>query len=184
MDHAITPGGHPRRLHRRASAGGTDANSGAALAHAGGEFRVVAANILWLTVLDHYHHQYLASGGDWSKDKDILPIVHVIVTLDPHFVEAYGVGFMILAESHRVSEGAAMLDQGITANPTSWQIIYDRAMLEAWYRKNPKAALPYALAARRLATDPFDQRRLNLFCATLKSDIPTGKAERASRCLE
>ncbi len=127
--------------------------------------------MLWLTVLDHYHHQYLASGGDWSQDKDILPILHVIVTLDPHFIEAYGVGFMILAETHRVNDGAVMLDQGIAANPTSWQLIYDRAMLEAWYRKNPRAALPYAIDARHLATDPFDRHRLDLFCATLRSDV-------------
>ena len=170
INHILTPEGI-RAGYIGANASGTDSNSGAALAHAGGEFRVVAANVLWLTLLDHYHHQYLASGGDWSQDKDILPVVHVITTLDPHFIEAYGVGFMILAETHRVADGAAMLDQGIAANPTSWQIVYDRAMIEAWYRKNPKAALPYALTARRLATDPFDRHRMDLFCATLNSEI-------------
>ncbi len=59
----------------------------AALAQAGGEFRIVAANLLWSKVVDHYHHQYMATGGDWSKNESLLPLLQAIITLDPHFIE-------------------------------------------------------------------------------------------------
>ena len=47
----------------------------AALAQAVGEFRIVAANLLWSKVIDHYHHQYMATGGDWSKNESLLPLL-------------------------------------------------------------------------------------------------------------
>ena len=78
----------------------------AALAQAGGEFRIVAANLLWSKVVDHYHHQYLADGGDWSKNESLLPLLHTITVLDPHFVQAYEVmGGAILPRTGRVAEG-------------------------------------------------------------------------------
>ncbi len=62
------------------------AGKNAALAQAGGEFRIAAANLIWDKVIDHYHHQFMAQGGDWSKNESLLPMLQLIITLDPHFV--------------------------------------------------------------------------------------------------
>jgi hypothetical protein len=147
------------------------APSAVAVAHAAGEFRIAAANIIWLNVVDHYHHQYMAHGGDWSRNKSVLPLINMIVILDPHFVQAYDVGSLILCQLNRYAEAQEFLKQGIANNPTDWSLPYDEAMLYAWYRRDAAAALPYALKADGLATDPFDKHRLDMLCDTLKSDI-------------
>jgi hypothetical protein len=142
-----------------------------AVAHAAGEFRIAAANLIWLNVVDHYHHQYIAHGGDWSRNKSVLPLIHMIVILDPHFIQAYDVGSLVLCQLNQFDEAKSFLKQGVDANPTDWSLPYDEAMLYAWYERNPSAALPYAIQADSRATDPFDKHRLDMFCNTLSSDV-------------
>jgi tetratricopeptide (TPR) repeat protein len=144
--------------------------SAVALSHAAGEFRIAAANLLWLNVVDHYHHQYMKSGGDWSRNKDVLPLIRMIVILDPHFTQAYDVGSLILCQLGRYQEASTFLKQGVKDNPTDWGMVYDQAMLYAWYKNDAQDALPYALKARDLAADPFDRHRLDLLCDTLERD--------------
>jgi hypothetical protein len=141
--------------------------SGAALAHAAGEFRIVAANLLWMKVVEHYHHQYIAQGGDWSKNQSLLPYIRMITWLDPHFVEAYDVGEGILAQLNRDKEAKDFLDEGIRNNPHSWEMYNDMALLYAWYQKDAKDALPYAERARDVADDPVYRHRMDMFCNTL-----------------
>ncbi|MCW3059278.1 MAG: hypothetical protein JWQ02_1099, partial [Capsulimonas sp.] len=49
----------------------TGKDSNGAVAMAAGQFRSVAANLLWMKVVDHYHHQQMADGGDWSKNESL-----------------------------------------------------------------------------------------------------------------
>jgi hypothetical protein len=144
-----------------------------AVANAAGEFRIVAANLLWMKVVDHYHHQYLAQGGKWDHNTSLMPYLRMIVWLDPHFIEAYEVGGAILASTKRYKECDEYLGQGTRSNLDNWQLYYDRAMLRAWYEKEPGPALPFAEHALQCAKDPFDRHRLGKFCATLKNDIAT-----------
>lgn len=151
--------------------------SGAAVAHAAGEFRIVAANLLWMKVVDHYHHQYIASGGDWSRNQTLLPYCRMITWLDPHFVEAYDVGEGILAQLGRYKEAKDFLNEGIQNNPRSWELENDMALLYGWYQKDPKDALPYAERAREVADDPFYQHRMEMFCNTLSRMIAAPNAK-------
>jgi len=153
-----------------ADSGTANAPSMVAVAHAAGEFRIAAANILWLNVVDHYHHQYIAQGGDWSRNKSVLPLINMIVILDPHFVQAYDVGSLELCQLDRVADAKAFLAQGVTDNPSDWSLVYDQAMMYAWYEDSAAKALPYAEKADSLATDPFDKHRLNMLVRTLTMD--------------
>lgn len=145
--------------------------SAAALAHATGEFRIVIANLLWMKVVEHYHHQYMASGGAWDKNQALLPYLKMITWLDPHFWEAYDVGELILVELHRDAECKSFLNEGIRNNPQTWELYNDYALYYAWYHKDAKDALPYAERARDVATDPFYHHRMDLFCHTLQGLI-------------
>ena len=163
-----------------AATGSSGEPSAVAVAHAAGEFRIAAANIIWLNVVDHYHHQYMAKGGNWSRNKSILPLINMIVTLDPHFTQAYDVGSLMLCQLNRDADAQKLLERGITANPTAWILPYDQAMLYAWYRRDAEAALPYAVKANGLATNAFDKHRLNMFCDTLRSDIRNHRPTRVN----
>jgi hypothetical protein len=138
-----------------------------AVVHAADEFRIVVANLLWIKVVDHYHHQFLAKGGAWNHNTALMPYLRMIVWLDPHFIEAYEVGGSILAATHRYKDCDDYLGQGTRSNLNSWQLYYDRAMLHAWYEKSPSSALPFAQHALDSATDPFDHQRIRRFCDTL-----------------
>jgi len=147
--------------------------SARAVAHALGEFRIVASNMIWLNVVDRYHHEYMEKGRDWQTDAAILPFLRIITWLDPHFIQAYDVAGAILCGINQYDEGQKFLTDGIKNNPTNWQLYYDVAMQDAWYRSDPKAALPFAKKAFDLADDPFYKSRVGKLVETLTSDIAT-----------
>jgi hypothetical protein len=150
----------------------TSRDKNAAVAEAAGEFRIVLANVLWDRVVDHYHHQFMAQGGDWEKNQSLLPLLQTIITLDPHFVEAYELmGGTILPRLGRVTEGQQVLAQGIKYNPYDWEIDREMAMLYAWTEHRPKAALPYAQAGLAQADDDFSRRLMTKLCRTLEQRV-------------
>lgn len=158
----------------------------AAVAQAAGEFRIVAANLLWSKVIDHYHHQYLATGGDWSKNESLLPLLQAIITLDPHFVQAYEImGGAILPRTGRVAEGERVLEAGLKANPNEWELYREMAMLLSYTEHRPAEALPYAEAGLAQANDDFSRTLMTKLCRTLHRDIreaaaPISSATKAS----
>jgi hypothetical protein len=144
----------------------------AALAQAGGEFRIAAANLIWDKVIDHYHHQFMAQGGDWSKNESLLPMLQLIITLDPHFVQAYQLmGGAILPRTGRVAEGQKMLAEGIRHNPNDWELDREMAMLLSYTEHQPAAALPYAEAGLKNADDDFSIHLMTKLCHTLRRDM-------------
>lgn len=143
-----------------------------ALTQASGEFRIVAANLLWSKVLDHYHHQYMADGGSWNKNENLLPLLKTIITLDPHFSEAYQImGYSILPSLGREAEGKAILARGIKSNPNDWELYRDMAMLCAVQEKRPDTALPFAEAGLRCANDDFSKQLMSKLCVTLQGRV-------------
>ena len=152
----------------------------AALAQAGGEFRIVAANLLWSKVVDHYHHQYMATGGDWSKNESLLPLLQTIITLDPHFVQAYEImGGTILPRTGHLQQGEDVLKLGIARNPNEWELYRETAMLLSYTEHRPTEALPYALKGLAEANDDFSRHLMTKLTNTLREQV--AEAERAKR---
>ena len=144
----------------------------AALAQAGGEFRAVAANLLWDKVVDHYHHQYMAEGGDWAKNASLLPLLQTIITLDPHFVQAYQImGAVILPHIGQIERGKKVLSEGIAQNPNSWELYRDMAMTLSWTQHYPAQALPFAEKGLGCADDEFSRNIMNKLRHTLRREI-------------
>jgi hypothetical protein len=146
----------------------------AALMQAAGEFRVVAANLLWDKVVDRYHHRYMQSGGEWDKNVTILPILRSIVDLDPHFVQAYELmGGIILPRTGHLVEGQQVLAEGIKRNPNEWELYREMAMLYGWTEKRPADALPYAQAGLAQCPDDFSRNLMTRLVNTLQRQIAT-----------
>jgi len=148
-----------------------------ALVQAAGEFRVVAANILWAKVVDHYHHEYMARGGEWDKNASLLPLLNTIITLDPHFTQAYEMmGGTLLPKLGKLEQGRRVLADGIKNNPNDWELDREMAMLYAWREHDPAGALPYATAGLGNAPDDFSRNLMGKLCNTLKRQIAEGHA--------
>lgn len=148
------------------------AGRSAALAQAGGEFRIAAANLIWNNVIDHYHHQYMAQGGDWAKNESLLPLLQTIITLDPHFVQAYELmGGTILPKTGHVAEGEKVIAEGIKQNPKTWELDREMALLLSYTEHKPAAALPYAETGLQNADDDFSVRLMTKLCHTLRRDM-------------
>ena len=169
---ALTPVGVERGYMVRSE--GSQPSS-EAVSHAFGEFRIVAANLIWLNVIDRYHHEFMEQGGDWAKNVAILPYLQMITWLDPHFIEAYDVASTILAHTKQYGESKKVLIQGIAVNEESWQLYYDLAMLDAWYRNDARHALPFAREALSRCDNDDDKRRLRMLVKTLSDDVRTGQ---------
>ncbi len=157
----------------------------AALAQAGGEFRIVAANLLWSKVVDHYHHQYMADGGDWSKNESLLPLLQTIITLDPHFVQAYELmGGAILPKTGHRAEAEKVLAQGIARNTNDgqeWELYREMAMLLAATEHKPVQALPFSEKGLALANDDFSRNLMTKLTHTLRDQVAAGEhAKRSS----
>ena len=150
----------------------TSAGRNAALAQAGGEFRIAAANLIWDKVVDHYHHQFMAEGGDWAKNESLLPMLQLIITLDPHFIQAYQLmGGAILPRTGHIAEGQKVLAEGIQRNPNDWEMDREMAMLLSYTEHQPAAALPYAEAGLKNADDDFSVHLMTHLCRTLRRDM-------------
>jgi tetratricopeptide (TPR) repeat protein len=78
----------------------------------------------------------------------LLPsLLDVTTTLDPQFIEAYEYGALILPEV-RPEAAVALLQKGITANPTSWRL-YQHLGYIYWQRKEyDRASEAYAAGSK------------------------------------
>ena len=142
-----------------------------------GEFRVVVANILWSKVVDHYHHQYMATGGDWSKNKALLPILHTITELDPHFVAAYALmGGTILPRTGQNALAVTTLNEGIKNNPNSWELYRESALLFAIELNDPTKALAMAKNGLSHSNDEFSKNLMTRMCRTLAKRVEKGNS--------
>lgn len=87
-------------------------------------FNNVAADVIWLLTI-----QYI--GGHILSDRNIpelFRLIDTVVTLDPHFVEAYTLGALFMNYSGGNVPGAiALLERGARANPTRWEPPHDLA---------------------------------------------------------
>jgi hypothetical protein len=91
-------------------------------------FRKLVADMLWLRV-DEFWHLGLASR--------MLPMMETVVTLDPHFIEAYALGAWHLAYNVTVTvhstedkmmyidQGIGLLEKGIKSNPRNSKLYFE-----------------------------------------------------------
>lgn len=133
-----------------------------------GEFRTVFANLLWIKA-ENYHHEYVARGGDWAKNKELLGLITLITTIDPRFVEAYSTGAIIYSSGQKNPQKAVKyLQQGIDNNPNASELHEIMAVLYARHLHKPGRAVPYAKLAVKYAEDDWNRKRLTRLLHTIE----------------
>lgn len=107
----------------------------------------VAADILWLRTVTYY--------GEWRQgDHGIAyfrELTRRVVELDPHFVDAYRFGALVLADDlGAFDDGIALLRKGMQAMPDTWWLPFEAGFLEYTIRMdNEKAAEWFRVAAMK-----------------------------------
>lgn len=95
----------------------------------------------------------------------------VITELDPHYIDAYWLGALILiVEARDLDGGLALLDQGIAANPGNWILPY----LAAWecaLARQPARAAAYFEDAAAVPGAPASVRRMRAAMVSRAGDL-------------
>jgi len=148
----------------------TPHDSASVLWQLAGEFRHVFANLLWIKV-DRYHHELQEHQKSLEADSELMPMIRIITWLDPHFVEAYGVGgWLLTGYLHRPEEGRAFLEEGIAHNPGRWELYESMGWYYLKVRRDPERALQIFRKALEYPIEGFDRERLSKLCENLKKN--------------
>ena len=91
-------------------------------------------NLLW-DQTDHHFHE-----GEYNH---AINICRIVVQGDPHNVEGFANAAWLLWSVGRNEEAAALLTDGIAANPTTYYMYDEMGRYWLTDRKDPKTALPY-----------------------------------------
>jgi len=128
-------------------------------------FHGTAADAVWLLTI-----QYI--GGHLGSDRrfsELKRLVETVVVLDPHFVDAYTLGALFLSYSAGDIAGSiALLERGVRANPTRWEIPHDLARTYYLDLKDYRKALHWFEVTDRLPGRPHYVPRFvaRLYAAT------------------
>ena len=107
-------------------------------------FESVLADVYWIRAVQHYGRTRLAGGA--AQDYDVLhPLLDVVTTLDPHFVDAHRLGAVFLAEPPPGGPGrpdlaVALLRKGLESAPARWQYLQDIGFVHYWWLHDVEAA--------------------------------------------
>jgi hypothetical protein len=97
----------------------------------------------------------------------------VIAELDPHYIDAYWLGALILiVENDDLEGGLALLDQGFAANPDKWILPY-LAGWECWLADQPERTAEYFEIAAAVPQAPTSVRRLRATMVSRSGDLET-----------
>ena len=109
------------------------------------------ADFLWLRSIQ-------AFGGHWGTDKNYEPIYHlfdVITDLDPHFLDAYTFGNLVMGdEGGDQFLGLELIDKGIYKNPRKYVLPYWGGYVAYWQLDNPEMAKYYYSRALKCPDAP------------------------------
>ena len=119
------------------------------------EVRDAITDILWFGI-DGYWHE-----GQWE---DCLRLNQEIIALDPHFVEAYTSAAWVLWSSDRDKEAVAMYQQGIAANPDSFDLYFEMG----FYYRNRKQLDKAVEMLRKAVELGIDRGKQHLLPNTLE----------------
>ncbi|HTY09010.1 MAG TPA: hypothetical protein VMF29_07585 [Candidatus Edwardsbacteria bacterium] len=106
----------------------------------------LVGDAVWLDIIQYYGRHHI----DDMQFRYLKHMLTVLTTLVPQFIHAYNFGALLLITDCNDSDGAfALLDQGLSANPTDWSIPFTRGFFHYVFTgKYREAAHWFGLSAR------------------------------------
>jgi tetratricopeptide (TPR) repeat protein len=121
-------------------------------------FDSLVADVYWIRTIQHYGRDY--KNRDRTGRFELLePLLDITTTLDPHFLIAYRFGAIFLSLSPpdgpgRPDRAIALLEKGLAANPTKWQLAHDLAFTNYLYTGDYQAAAEWFRRAMAMPRAP------------------------------
>ncbi len=125
------------------------------------------ADLMYLWAIQYY--------SEYEREDRFQYVQHifgnVIAELDPHYIDAYWMGALILiVEAKDLEAGLRLLDQGIEANPENWMLPY-LAGWECYHADRFERAEAYFAHAAALPEVPIYVKRTRIGMAAAKGDL-------------
>jgi tetratricopeptide (TPR) repeat protein len=100
-------------------------------------FDALAADVYWIRAIQHYGRD-LKDRNRSGRFELVMPLLDLTTTLDPNFLIAYRFGAVFLALQPPNGPGRAdlairLLEKGVAANPTRWQLAHDLAFVHYFH---------------------------------------------------
>jgi len=100
-------------------------------------FDALGADAYWIRTIQHYGRDR-KSRRETGRFELLQPMLDLTTTLDPNFMIAYRFGAIFLAMAPpdgpgRPDQAVALLEKGLRANPTRWQLAHDIGFIHYWY---------------------------------------------------
>lgn len=107
-------------------------------------FDSLAADVYWIRTIQHYGRD-LKNRQRPERFELLDPLLDVTTTLDPHFLIAYRFGAVFLAleppnGSGRADLAIRLLQKGLAATPTRWQLAHDIGFVHYFHTGDSVAA--------------------------------------------
>jgi tetratricopeptide (TPR) repeat protein len=127
----------------------------------------LVADLLYLWAIQYY--------SDYEREQRHRYVEHVfaevITELDPHYVDAYWLGALILiVESGEIDAGIALLEKGARRNPDKWILPYLIGW-ECYHARRYECATSYFERASRIPDAPTVVRRMRAGMIARQGDV-------------
>lgn len=128
----------------------------------------VTADLLWLRTVTYY--------GEWRQGDHGIEffreLSNRVVDLDPHFVEAYRFGALVLADDlDSFDDAIALLRKGMIAMPDTWWLPFEAGFLEYTIRMDDQRAASWFRIAAGKPDAPDLARSFAAFVSSRAGDL-------------
>lgn len=121
-------------------------------------FDNLLADVYWIRAVVYYGSKRKAD--EKNRNFDLLdPMLTFVTTLDPYFKVAYRFGAIFLTEAYpsgpgRPDRAIALLERGLSANPSGWEYMHDIGFVHYWWLHDYKSAAEWFARAGKLPGAP------------------------------
>jgi tetratricopeptide (TPR) repeat protein len=122
------------------------------------DFDALAADVYWIRSIQSYGRD-LKNRNQPDRFALVGPLLDLTTTLDPHFLIAYRFGAVFLSFDPPNGPGRAdlairLLEKGLAADPTRWQLAIDLGWIHYFHTLNSAAAAEWFERAAALPNAP------------------------------
>ncbi len=136
-------------------------------------YKTMVADLMWIRATQYFGKELLSKTKSGRKYKFLFPFLDLTVSLDPHFIDAYRFGGLLLDVVKQYDHAIALYEKGYAANPNRWEMPHDLGRLYYLTLKDNEEALYWWKIADALPGRPGYVARLlpRLYLQTGQQEI-------------